>query len=104
MGFVMAGFTAILVVVFVIWLLSLAKSRSADRTEKAREDAEEAERRRRQQEEARLRTIGVRLHCMGCGLDFLGPLTDDGCPNCHLQSLVVTEDEFHRTQQNQFGS
>ena len=34
---------------------------------------------------------GMRLICLGCEARFLGPLTDAGCPGCHLLSLVVAE-------------
>lgn len=104
MGFVMAAFVAILIIVVVVWLLSLTKSRSADNAESVRKQAEEAERRRKDAEEAYMNRKGSRLHCMGCGLDFLGPLADDGCPHCHVRSLVISQAEFQRTQRNQSGT
>jgi len=42
-------------------------------------------------EESRKYQSGVRLICLGCEARFLGPLTDAGCPGCHLLSLVVAE-------------
>lgn len=42
-------------------------------------------------EEARKYQAGARLVCLSCDTHFTGPLTDTGCPMCHLASLVVTE-------------
>ena len=42
-------------------------------------------------EESRKYRPGARLVCLGCETRFLGPLTDAGCPNCHLSSLIVVE-------------
>jgi ribosomal protein L40E len=99
MGLVMAGFLAIVVIVVLIWVFSLQKSASADREELARQEAEEAEKKRQAEAEAQLLRKGVALRCMGCGAQFRGPLSDEGCPKCHIRSLVVTESEYRKSQQ-----
>lgn len=105
MGIVLAGFLALAVIVAVVWALSLQKSAASDRAEIARQEAEQEARQRAAEEEAKLMRKGVRLHCMSCGADFTGPLPDEGCPQCHIRSLVVTEAEFRKTQpENQSNS
>ena len=42
-------------------------------------------------EERRKYQPGMRLICLGCEARFLGPLTDAGCPRCHLSSFIVVE-------------
>jgi len=103
MGFVMAGLAAVLVVVAVVWLLSLKKSASLDRDEAVRSQAAAAEAARRAEEEAKLYREGESLHCLGCGAEFPGPLSDEGCPKCHIASLVVTEAQFRADQQQRQG-
>lgn len=44
-------------------------------------------------EESRKYQPGVRLICLGCETRFPGPLSDAGCPHCHLLSLVVVAEE-----------
>lgn len=44
-------------------------------------------------EEKRKYQPGARLICLGCETRFPGPLTDAGCPQCHLLSLVVVAEE-----------
>ena len=67
----------------------------------ARKDREAAEKKAAQAkqekaaalEEARKYQPGARLICLGCETRFPGPLSDSGCPHCHLLSLVVVAEE-----------
>ena len=52
------------------------------------------------QEEARKYESGTGLVCLGCGKHFEGPLTDEGCPECRLSSLVLTEAQLAQQQTN----
>lgn len=70
-----------------LFLQSAKKDREADARKLAQVQKEQAA----AQEEGRKYQPGVRLLCLGCETRFLGPLTDAGCPHCHLLSLVVTE-------------
>jgi hypothetical protein len=87
----MAAFVLIVLLVAVVWSLCLRKSVEEDRAaaEEAAREAEERE--KREEDEARLRRKGEPLRCLGCGAIFKGPLPDDGCPQCHVASLVVSE-------------
>ena len=93
MEFVMGGLVALGLVLFALWAWSLAASARRDRQQAEARAREEQERQALAEREARLRRKGERLQCLGCGHKFLGPLTDDGCPQCHLLALVVTRAE-----------
>ena len=93
MEFVMGGLFALGIVLLALWAWSLAASARRDRQEAEARAREEQERHAREAQEARMRRKGERLQCLGCGRKFLGPLTDDGCPQCHLSALVVTQAE-----------
>lgn len=70
----------------VIWAVSLWRSASRDRAAAA-DALEKAEREAAM--EAAVAAPGKRLHCMNCDHQFIGPMPEDGCPNCHLSTLVV---------------
>ena len=53
------------------------------------------------EKEARLYQADVPLICLGCETRFVGPLSSDGCPNCHLSSLVVTQEEHTKNGEAQ---
>ena len=65
-----------------------------DRAEAGRKAAEAQQAQDAAAEEARKYQAGVRLICLGCETRFRGPLTDAGCPQCHLLSLVVAETNY----------
>ena len=100
MEFVMGGLVALGVALLGFWAWSLSASARRDREEAQQREREEQERQERTAREARLRRRGVPLECLGCGHRFRGPLTDDGCPQCHLAALVVTEAEARKEQMN----
>ena len=89
MELVMGGLSALAIVLIVLWALSLKSSVAHDR-----EAAAERER------AARLYQKGVRLRCLGCGQKFGGPLTNAGCPKCHLAAFVVTEADYKESLRN----
>ncbi len=72
--------------------------RSAKRDRQDAEEKAEAARRGEAaaREEARKYRPGARLLCVGCDLRFRGPLTDAGCPQCRLLSLVVADPVTHK--------
>lgn len=79
-----------------LFLQSARKDR-ADAQRKERHAREEAAAAR---EEAHKYEAGTLLVCLGCGKHFEGPLTETGCPECHLSSLVLTEAQFEQQQTN----
>lgn len=96
MALVIDGLLVLAIIVAVVWLWGLKNSAAGDAAA-AREREREADEVKRQAErEKHLARTGERLRCLGCDADFRGPLTDTGCPQCHLSSLVVTEDEYRR--------
>lgn len=67
------------------------QSAKKDRVAAAQKLAQSQKEQEATRDESRKYQPGVRLLCLGCETRFLGPLTDAGCPRCHLLSLVVTE-------------
>ena len=72
-----------------LFLQSAKKDCAADAQKSAQFQKEQAA----ALEESRKHQPGTRLLCLGCETRFLGPLTDAGCPRCHLLSLIVTEQQ-----------
>ncbi len=69
------------------------KSAKKDREAAERKAAQAKQEQAAAQEEARKYQPGARLICLGCETRFPSPLSDAGCPNCHLLSLVVLAEE-----------
>ncbi len=69
------------------------QSAKKDREAAARKAAQARQEQAAAQEESRKHQPGARLICLGCETRFPGPLTDAGCPHCHLLSLVVVAEE-----------
>lgn len=90
MGLIFAGLFTLGLVLIGLFFWSLAASLKRDGT--AAQD-----RRRREARDAELHRVGAPLRCLSCGARFPGPLGAHGCPECHLQSLVVPEDEAPKT-------
>lgn len=90
MGLVIEGCAALAFVLLVLWLLSLYRSFLQDRALAAQEQQAQQEAQQRMEREARLLRPGEPLKCLSCGAAFVGPLSDTGCPQCHLASFVVS--------------
>lgn len=75
-------------------LILFLQSARKDRKDGKKRDAQAAEKRMAASEEARKHRPGTRLVCLGCGTQFPSPLTDAGCPQCHLSVLVMTKAQF----------
>ncbi len=93
MGFVIDGLLFVGLIVGLLWLWSLRGSAARDTTAAQAQAQEDAKARELLERDARLHRPGVPLRCLGCNTAFLGPLLDNGCPQCHLSALVVTEQE-----------
>ena len=95
MGLIFAGLFTLGLVLIALFFWSLAASLKRD-------GAAAQERRRQAAREAKLNAAlhrkGAPLRCLSCGARFPGPLGAQGCPECRLESLVVPEDEFPKTQ------
>jgi hypothetical protein len=98
MGLVMAGLFTLTLALLALWVWSLRGSLRRDQTEKAAQKRQEQERQAWESREAQMQRPGIRLHCLGCGSAFTGPLPEEGCPQCHLSALVVPEEEVHGRQ------
>lgn len=99
MGLVIEGLFALALIVVALWLWSLRSSVAQDQAERQRIQIEAQQARERAAREARLYRKGEKLRCLGCEAQFLGPLPDTGCPQCHIASLVVTEREYQQGKQ-----
>lgn len=95
---VVEGFFALAVVLALAWVWVVVNSVVKDIVAARKAAAQTAQTRERDARTARLYRTGEKLHCLGCGAQFAGPLGEDGCPQCHLAVLVVTEDEYRRGQ------
>ncbi len=92
MGIVILTLLAAAAILFGVWAAALAKAREIEQAEKRRAAAEVAEKEQAERDLASLRQPGVSLYCLGCGTQFDGPMTDEGCPGCRLTTLVVLAD------------
>lgn len=99
MGLVLEGLFALALIAAAVWLWSVRGSVTKDADDARQQAARDTQARARAQREARLYASGVLLRCLGCDLQFAGPLAEDGCPQCHLASLVVAEDEYQAGRQ-----
>ena len=81
-------------VLLALFLQSVKK----DREDAAMKDSQAREKDAAAQEEARKFRAGTNLICLSCGTHFLSPLTDAGCPQCHLSVLVVTDSQFRKME------
>lgn len=104
MGLVIEGLFALAVILVALWLWSLRDSVVKDRAASEQRRREEEAARERAAREARLYRTGEALRCLGCGATFAGPLSDTGCPQCHLASFVVTERDYQREQRAALGA
>ncbi len=97
MGLVIDGMVAALLLVAVAFVWSLRSSLLHDRVIAKQQQASASVRKLKAERDASMYRAGTPLHCVGCGLAFTGPLTDDGCPECHVATLVITEQEYQET-------
>ncbi len=92
-------FVLVLVVVGGVLLALFLQSARKDRADAQKSDLRARDEAAAAREEARKYEAGTRLVCLGCGKHFKGPLTERGCPDCRLSSLVLTEAQFeHQTK------
>ncbi len=96
MGLVLEGLFALAIVLALAWLWTVRESVGKDIGAAREQAAREAQARERDARQARLYRTSEPLRCLGCEARFLGPLGEDGCPQCHLAALVVTEEEGER--------
>jgi Zn finger protein HypA/HybF involved in hydrogenase expression len=81
-----------MIVVTTGWVFGISKSR--DQRELDAQLRAQKEEKLKAEREARRYEPGVKLVCLSCETRFDGPLTSDGCPNCHLSTLVISQDEM----------
>lgn len=103
MGLVIEGVFAMAVIAGIGWLWSLRRSVIQDASAARAAATQDAQARERAAREANLYRTKEKLRCLGCDTDFAGPLTEAGCPNCHLSSLVVTDEEYRRGRELSAG-
>ena len=85
----------------IIWSLFRWSRRQDVQAERQR-IAQEQDSRAEAAEEDRKFHPGAALVCLGCGTHFPSPLTDLGCPSCHLSTLVLTETQYAQTHDESF--
>ena len=79
-------------------LALLLRSAKKDREDAKVKAAQACEQQAAAQEEARKFRAGASLVCLSCGTHFPSPLTDAGCPECHLSVLVMTDVQFRKME------
>jgi hypothetical protein len=97
MGVVVGDLLLAIVLVTAFGLLIYKFSSNHDRTENEARRTRELEDRRKAELAAKRYLEGIPLICLNCESHFVGPLGEDGCPNCHSSTLVVTEEELRVT-------
>lgn len=103
MGLVIEGMFALAAVLALAWLWTMRGSVGRDMEAQKRQAVQVKQVQERMAREAKLYQPGVALRCLGCDARFVGPLSETGCPQCHLASLVVTEDECRSGRQASGG-
>lgn len=101
MELVLSGLSALALIVLVLFVLSLRGSLARDRAEAEEVRAEAEKARWDAARTAALQRKGAKLRCLGCETQFRGPLEPTGCPECGLESLVVTEAEYRQRQKEE---
>ena len=94
MGVVIGDLVLLLVLVSVIGALFLKQSKSKDNVEAKAEREKRRQAMLKAQREAKRYAEGTPLVCLNCDTKFKGPLTNTGCPKCHMTTLVMTEEEL----------
>jgi hypothetical protein len=95
MSLILSALFTVGLVAVLIWAAALVRTADSERRA-ARALADEE--RKRLATDVELHKPDAPLRCLNCGAAFIGPLTEDGCPKCHLGSLVVTELEYQMQQ------
>jgi hypothetical protein len=91
MSIVILGLFVVFVAVVVVITLVAGTSSTQRQREKKRLEREEAQFKQAEEEQALLYVSGEPLICLGCQKRFVGPMPEDGCPDCQIASLVVPE-------------
>ena len=91
MGVVIFGLFVIFFGIAVVIVIAAAASSSRQKREIDRREREARQLRKAEVEMARLSIPGEPLICLGCQKRFKGPMPEDGCPDCQISSLVVSE-------------
>jgi hypothetical protein len=94
MGIVIGDLLVLLTLAGVGGFFIYTKSERRDRHQQQKLRETEAEALKKAEMDAKRYEAGIPLICLGCETRFLGPLSGDGCPNCHVLSLVVTQDQI----------
>ena len=89
-------FVFVFVIVSSGLLVLFLQSARKDRADAQKSDLRARDEAAAAREEARKYEAGTGLVCLGCGKHFKGPLTERGCPDCRLSSLVLTEAQFEQ--------
>lgn len=82
-----------MVVIAVIYAVVMAK-------EQIKRNKAEEERQEKWNESLRLTTPGETLYCVGCETPFPGPLTEEGCPKCHMTGLTMSAKKYNEENKN----
>jgi len=88
---VIFGLFVVFFAIAVTIVLTAGASTAQRKRELHRRERDEAQIKKAEQELAYLSIPGEPLICLGCQKRFLGPMPDDGCPDCQMASLVVSE-------------
>ena len=91
-------FVLVFIVVVAVKIKNFIQSARKDRADAQTKEFHARLKAAAAREEARKYEPGVRLVCLGCGKHFEGPLTETGCPECCLSSLVLTQAQFEQQQ------
>jgi hypothetical protein len=88
---VIFGLFVVFFAIAVTIVVAAGTSTAQRKRELDRREREEAQIKKAEQDLAYLSIPGEPLICLGCQKRFLGPMPPDGCPDCQMASLVVSE-------------
>ncbi len=97
MGTVTFDLFAVILLVSFLLVYLLKISRNRDRQEILDRQRRTADEQQLHENIAKLYQAGIPLICLGCNTRFEGPMPSDGCPQCHMSTLVVTMDEYNKS-------
>jgi hypothetical protein len=88
---VIFGLFVVFFAIAVTIVVAAGTSTAQRKREQDRREREEAKIKKAEEELAYLSIPGEPLICLGCQKRFLGPMPANGCPDCEMASLVVSE-------------
>jgi len=89
MGLVIITIGALFLATVLVWYVGWTYANRIDANERREAEAKVDARKEADMLDSLLSQPGRELLCLGCGMQFRGPIPETGCPKCHIRSTVV---------------